>query len=816
MAAEDAAVTVSLRANLKDYEAALKAAVRQTERAAKAAEDAVSGIGKRANFKVIQGGAREAGRSLGAMQADARNLSFQLNDITQGLLSGQSPFQVMIQQGSQVSQVLTGAGGVRAGLTALGSAFGQMLNPVGLLSSALILGTGYAIRYFTTLGEGAEDAEDAAAALAKVAAEAEKTAKVFAGSRFAESMAQQARAAANAAELLAERNKLVASATAAAGAAFEGILPDIANVLDLMRQMGDEEGALKLSAAFADLKTAVKTGSGVAEAATKVVAALDSESVKYSDDVVELVKRLHAQRSAFLGTDAAVRQIGISLAAAWQEQNALTEAVEKGATAAARYTTELQRQRDLGGHEPLPETVGATPERRVDPYFDAGQNAGEAYMDGLRRAFTGGQSDVEGFQRDFAEKLSAFIEEAGRQAGDISIYSAHRSLERQSELFRAAVRKYGSEEAARKWVAKPTPEAPHVKGIAADLNFESEAVKKWAHDNAESFGLVFRMSHEGWHIELANQAKVRESRKQTLAEILSGTEQQAALQERINQITTDSALKEDEKALAIARATAEAAKQVEIEKLRAEAIANDIELTPQVIADIERVASARANAAVREKELGIEQKNTTERTKEQADEAKRLADAYTQMAQSAVSGLVNDLRNGVSAGEAFNNMLNRIIDSLIEMSIQSLFDPKKGIGSLIGKLFGVAHSGGIVGQTAFPQRQVSPLAFVGAPRFATGGMVGLRAGEVPIIAHRGEMIIPRNMVGRAAAGAGGTVVNNNYSSQLGDIKIDMSQTGLVAADTQAARQFGQNVQKMIQMEMVKESRPGGLLRKVPG
>ena len=46
MAADDAAVVVTLRANLKDYEAALKSAVRSTERAAAAAEKAISGVGK--------------------------------------------------------------------------------------------------------------------------------------------------------------------------------------------------------------------------------------------------------------------------------------------------------------------------------------------------------------------------------------------------------------------------------------------------------------------------------------------------------------------------------------------------------------------------------------------------------------------------------------------------------------------------------------------------------------------------------------------------------------------------------------------------
>ena len=44
----------------------------------------------------------------------------------------------------------------------------------------------------------------------------------------------------------------------------------------------------------------------------------------------------------------------------------------------------------------------------------------------------------------------------------------------------------------------------------------------------------------------------------------------------------------------------------------------------------------------------------------------------------------------------------------------------------------------------------------------------------------------------------------------------MSATGMVSAGPDQAKQFGINMQKLIHLEMVRESRPGGLLRKVPG
>jgi hypothetical protein len=85
-------------------------------------------------------------------------------------------------------------------------------------------------------------------------------------------------------------------------------------------------------------------------------------------------------------------------------------------------------------------------------------------------------------------------------AKDISITSGLRTPERQAQLYDAAVKKYGSEEEARKWVAPPGS-SQHEKGNAADLQFGSDAARQWAHDNAEKYGLTFPLANEPWHIE---------------------------------------------------------------------------------------------------------------------------------------------------------------------------------------------------------------------------------------------------------------------------------------------------------------------------
>ena len=101
----------------------------------------------------------------------------------------------------------------------------------------------------------------------------------------------------------------------------------------------------------------------------------------------------------------------------------------------------------------------------------------------------------------FSPALKKFLD-ASKEAGhDIDIYSGYRTPEHQERLFKDAVKKYGSPEAARKWVAPPG-KSKHNYGLAADLKYGTDKAQEWAHKNAKKYGLHFRMSHEPWQIEL--------------------------------------------------------------------------------------------------------------------------------------------------------------------------------------------------------------------------------------------------------------------------------------------------------------------------
>lgn len=102
-------------------------------------------------------------------------------------------------------------------------------------------------------------------------------------------------------------------------------------------------------------------------------------------------------------------------------------------------------------------------------------------------------TDLKGLDPVFAAKIQALVKASG---GRVTIKSGFRSVERQSALWNAAVAKYGSAKAARKWVAPPG-KSNHNHGKAVDLGGDLAL----AHKLAKQFGLHAPMSHEPWHFE---------------------------------------------------------------------------------------------------------------------------------------------------------------------------------------------------------------------------------------------------------------------------------------------------------------------------
>lgn len=108
-----------------------------------------------------------------------------------------------------------------------------------------------------------------------------------------------------------------------------------------------------------------------------------------------------------------------------------------------------------------------------------------------------------GMNGDFSAALARIFAEAPDEVrSGLRVSSGYRSEDRQAQLWADAVKKYGSEAEARKWVAPPG-RSQHNHGNAADLKYLSTAAKEWVRANASRYGLAFPLSNEDWHVELA-------------------------------------------------------------------------------------------------------------------------------------------------------------------------------------------------------------------------------------------------------------------------------------------------------------------------
>ena len=112
-----------------------------------------------------------------------------------------------------------------------------------------------------------------------------------------------------------------------------------------------------------------------------------------------------------------------------------------------------------------------------------------------------------GLQPDFASSVYSMVTDAHAAGVPLQITSAYRSPELQGQLYDAAIQKYGSPEAARKWVAPPG-RSKHNSGTAVDFAVDGSLIRdanspaaQWIANNAANYGLSVPMSWEPWQVE---------------------------------------------------------------------------------------------------------------------------------------------------------------------------------------------------------------------------------------------------------------------------------------------------------------------------
>lgn len=141
-----------------------------------------------------------------------------------------------------------------------------------------------------------------------------------------------------------------------------------------------------------------------------------------------------------------------------------------------------------------------------------------------------------------------------------------------------------------------------------------------------------------------------------------------------------------------------------------------------------------------------------------------------QIAGTIEGGLINGfesfaeaIANGENAikalGQAFQQFAADFLLEIARMILKQLFFNaisaiSGGIGQGLGLVTGVAHTGGIAGSSALATRVVSPGWFNNAIRYHSGGIAGLKPGEVPTILKAGEEVLTEDNPRHIANGGG--------------------------------------------------------------
>lgn len=138
------------------------------------------------------------------------------------------------------------------------------------------------------------------------------------------------------------------------------------------------------------------------------------------------------------------------------------------------------------------------------------------------------------------------------------------------------------------------------------------------------------------------------------------------------------------------------------------------------------------------------------------------------------------------AADFLKQIATMILKQMLLNALQS-YGGSGGVGGAIAGALNAAvkHKGGVVDGSG-PQRRVSPLMFVGAPRYHGGGLAGLSPGEYPAILKKNEEVLtdtdPRNVLNGGKAGTSlsqtnlkimnmidsGSIISEGLSTQEGE------------------------------------------------
>jgi len=103
-----------------------------------------------------------------------------------------------------------------------------------------------------------------------------------------------------------------------------------------------------------------------------------------------------------------------------------------------------------------------------------------------------------GLRPDVLDAWHRLRTEAERHGSELCLQDGKRSVGQQGREFADAVRRFGTEEQARKYVLPPE-KSMHVEGVAVDV--QPMAAAGWVEHNGRALGWCRRYENEYWHFE---------------------------------------------------------------------------------------------------------------------------------------------------------------------------------------------------------------------------------------------------------------------------------------------------------------------------
>lgn len=841
MAANDdtARLLVSIEATQRRFE-------KQMAAIAKSGGDTAGGIEKRfqrSNDNVARGfqtSGKKVEQSLGAQRAAVSNLSFQLNDIAMGLASGASPFTIMVQQGSQVAQVFNGSGGGLVGaVKTLGGALAQVVNPVSLASYALIGLTGVAVQYITTLSTGVPDVDE----FLKEHGEVIKSFEAAWG--VAEKGAKQYTDAARQIELQKLRDEFGSTQQAIdalAGSLRDEILSgETAKILGgSTKSVSDFSRALLLLEQdipdfrqFSIEMAAIAGMSGLPEPVRKLATELRltaQESIPLQEHLEKVAGHLNVvrltgeqAREAFAALTAQALGLGadgggavISVAGKIRSDliPATVDAIQKLAEYAKNYRSlqDQVNQTPLGQLSPVfsgggqflnpdqLQTFRASEER----YKVAGESAAASMVKGFESFISKAKWDVNayrvGFGSDTVTRANGEIEKVTKDTV-VTLEDAQRDLSRRLVEFQDGIQ---TAIGADTWRSLNDAQQAALTSIAYNYGSLPKRIVAAIQDGGGPEAVAKAISALGADNNGINRNRRQQEAQSYLSgsglslkdagiggrspsDLFAGDVQQ--VQARIEALKAEYAAQAALNPLVNDYGFAVAKARIE-QQLLSEAQKAGLEITPALREQISGLAENYARASVASEQLKESQQRAAEASKQ-----------LQGLGKEAMSGFISDLRRGASASEALSNALNKVLDKLIDIGLESLFSGGLFGGGGGGGLFGgaiipgILHKGGMAGSDGYGHgRAVSPSVFAGAKRYHAGGVAGLQPGEVPAILQRGEVVLPRGTKGAAPQNVHVTVgVSSDNNGNLLPFVESVSQGAVQKAAPNIVQAASQNV-----------------------